>query len=129
MLLSSKCDSPEGMLTLSSTKQRCVKGRVTGECQPSPLASMLSKGAARCQQDTPDLWSFKIGQQAPGHWLPGLPCTFIPCEMPPPTRHLVPPSTECQMDAGSSCSFAFLWPEREAVGYEGISEICPFPAF
>lgn len=52
VLLSSKCDSPEGMLTLSSTKQRCVKGRVTGECQPSPLASMLSKGAARCQQDT-----------------------------------------------------------------------------
>lgn len=26
------------------------------------------------------------------------------------------------MDAGSSCSFAFLWPEREAVGHEGFQK-------
>lgn len=55
VLLSPKYDTPERKLTLSSTKQRCVKGRVTSECQPSTLALRLSKG-----------WEVSLGHQSCG---------------------------------------------------------------
>lgn len=57
---------------------------------------------------TPDLWSFKIVQQAPGYWLPGLPCTFIPEVMAPTTHLIATPHSVPDGCRQSSVPVAFL---------------------
>lgn len=74
---------------------------------------------------TLDLWSSKAGRQWLVLWPPGLSHTFIPCLMPPTTRHSVPSATQCQVFLQL---FFSLTRKGGCEQWVHVRNTCPFPA-
>lgn len=136
-LLSSKCDTSgcQGCWH-QYLQQRPFNGRADwrevslANASPAPLLWGWARAGRRHQDSRPMVlqsWAAVAPPLMPPPVCP-TPSSHAWCHPPQGAPSHPPLSVKLMQINKCFCSFSSLWPERGAVGNEGMSEICPFPA-